>query len=250
MALLPIQFVSGALAQAGIVLIPAYLYAVIKRSRPVAKAASITLLLYVLQSLILSAPSFGVFAGLQYNWCQKIAVIAGIALAAVLLKLSKSDCGFGWPDSKKSYAIALLLGALCTIIPLYFDWVSGESSTTSPEKFLFELTLPGLHEEPFYRGLLLCIWDQAIGRPFKFAGVNFGWGAVVTSLLFILGHVCMFDKNFQLVFEPQPAAWIDLLLFSIAMVWLRYRYTSVWPAVVAHNFSNVLEVLLSPMLRH
>ena len=74
-----------------------------------------------------------------------------------------------------------------------------------------------------------------------------GWGAVISASLFTLGHVLSFDKDFHITFAPQVLSWLDLIIFSFGMTWLRYKYNSVWPPVVAHNVGNTFEVLTTSL---
>ncbi|MBS2004034.1 MAG: hypothetical protein JST44_21195, partial [Cyanobacteria bacterium SZAS LIN-5] len=68
----PIQFISASAINAGLVILPAYAVAAVKRSKPVAHAASITLILFMLQSVILSVPNLGPLSILKMNWMQKL----------------------------------------------------------------------------------------------------------------------------------------------------------------------------------
>lgn len=47
----PIQFISASAINAGLVILPAYAVAAVKRSKPVAHAASITLILFMLYTV-------------------------------------------------------------------------------------------------------------------------------------------------------------------------------------------------------
>lgn len=55
--------------------------------------------------------------------------------------------------------------------------------------FLTYALFVGFGEEMFYRGYIQSRLDEAFGKPLRFYGVAFGWGAVITSLLFGLTHV-------------------------------------------------------------
>lgn len=56
------------------------------------------------------------------------------------------------------------------------------------EDMAFQLTMPGLEEEPFYRGLLLFTLYRAFTGRVRLLGVDWGWGAPLTCLLFGLAH--------------------------------------------------------------
>jgi uncharacterized protein len=47
----------------------------------------------------------------------------------------------------------------------------------------------GFGEEIIYRGYTQTRLNEAFGKPYQFFGVAFGWGAIITALLFGLTHV-------------------------------------------------------------
>ncbi len=54
---------------------------------------------------------------------------------------------------------------------------------------LFYVLFLGLGEELLFRGYIQSRLNIAFGRPFVFFGVQWGWGAVIASVLFALMHV-------------------------------------------------------------
>lgn len=233
----PIQFITASVINAGLVVVPAYVYAAVKRSKPIAQAASLTLVLFILQAIILSVPNLGFFSMLKMNWLQKLSMFLLTVLTAHLLHYKRADWALKRPELKHTLVLAVLL-SLVTTIPALIEIISKhEISKFNPEYFLFELTMPGLHEEPLYRGLLLAIWDRAAGRPCNFIGTKIGIGALVSSLLFVLGHTFTFDHFFHPIIAPLWV-WLDMSFFALAMVWFRYKCDSFWPPLLAHNLGN------------
>jgi membrane protease YdiL (CAAX protease family) len=55
--------------------------------------------------------------------------------------------------------------------------------------FAFYILFLGLGEELLFRGYIQSRLNAAWGRPFQFYGVNWGWGVIMTSVLFGLMHV-------------------------------------------------------------
>ncbi len=55
--------------------------------------------------------------------------------------------------------------------------------------FVFYIFFLGLGEELLFRGNIQSRLNAAQGKPFKFYGVNWGWGIIITSVLFGLMHV-------------------------------------------------------------
>jgi membrane protease YdiL (CAAX protease family) len=55
--------------------------------------------------------------------------------------------------------------------------------------FLTYAVFVGFGEEMLYRGYMQTRLNEAFGKPYSFFGVAFGWGAVLTALLFGLTHI-------------------------------------------------------------
>jgi uncharacterized protein len=228
--------------QFGVVLAPILIYGACRPLKKIFVATLLTLILGFLQTAIVFAPNFEFLASLQYNWLQKITVFLCTLALATRFGFSNADCGFGPPKYRSALAIGLFVGILFLAIDLMTGLPKSKPST---ETILFQLTVPGLHEEFFYRGLLLCIWDKCFGRPWTAFGVQFGAGCMITSLLFTVGHLVALDENWKASVDLDLLSWINLAIFSVAMCWLRYRSGSVWPAVIAHNADNGLYQLIA-----
>ena len=97
---------------------------------------------------------------------------------------------FGWHRSGLTFAQAK--GSLASCVPvallyaLFFVALAhfSPSDPASRETIAFQLTMPGLEEEPFYRGILLLALDRAFLGRVRFLGVDWGWGAVLSCALF------------------------------------------------------------------
>lgn len=55
--------------------------------------------------------------------------------------------------------------------------------------FLTYALFVGFGEEILYRGYMQSRLNEAFGKPYRFFGIAFGWGAIITALLFGLTHV-------------------------------------------------------------
>lgn len=55
--------------------------------------------------------------------------------------------------------------------------------------FLTYALFVGFGEEIIYRGYMQSRLNEAFGKPYRFFGVAFGWGAILTALFFGLTHV-------------------------------------------------------------
>jgi membrane protease YdiL (CAAX protease family) len=174
------------------------------------------------------------FLGEDWNWTGKLVALA-ITLAVA------SHPAFGWRRSgltleqrEGSLPPAILASIPIIALYLYFALVS-EDGPASAETIAFQLTLPGLEEEPFYRGILLLALAQAFRGRVSLLGVRWGWGAILSSVLFGLTHAFGYDDG---------SFSFDLMTFlltgvpALILVWMRERTGSLLLPILLHNFGN------------
>ena len=177
--------------------------------------------------------------GGEWNWQGKLlALVATLAIAAspafgfrrVGLTVSQE------PGSlKAALPVAGLYCAFFVVIAIAFP-----GGQFSGEEVAFQLTMPGLEEEPFYRGILLLALDQAFTGRKRLLGVEWGWGAVISCFLFGMAHAFGFSHG-SFSFDPTTMALTAIP--SFIAVWLRLRTRSLLLPVLLHNFGNSLSLL-------
>ena len=175
---------------------------------------------------------------LDRNWQGKLlALLATLAVAALP--------AFGW--RRVGMTLAQAPGSLKAALPvllLYCGFFAAlalafPGAPESREEILFQLTMPGLEEELFYRGILLFALDRAFAGRWRFLGVDWGWGAALSSMLFGLTHAFGYaDAGFG--FDPLYMALTALP--SLIAVWLRLRTGSLLLPVLVHNFGNSISM--------
>lgn len=175
----------------------------------------------------------------EWNWQGKIlALVATLAIAALP--------AFGWrrvgltfrqePGSLRAAApVAALYCGFFLAIALVFGGSDG-----SREEIAFQLTMPGLEEEPFYRGILLFALDRAFQGRARFLGVDWSWGALISCALFGLTHAFGYSDG-GFLFDPMVMALTAIP--ALLAVWLRLRTGSLLLPVVLHNFGNAIGLL-------
>ncbi len=177
---------------------------------------------------------------LQWNWQGKL-----LALAATLM-LARSPC-LGWANA--GLAVKQAAGSLRTALPvavvycvffvaLAFAFPSGSASH---ETIAFQLSMPGLEEEAFYRGLLLAALDRAYRGRVRFLGIDWGWGAPLSCVMFGLAHAFGYSDG---AFAFEPMVMLLTTIPAILAVWLRYRTGSLLLPVVLHNAGNSASFLV------
>lgn len=178
--------------------------------------------------------------GGNWNWQGKLLAL-GATLAIAALP------SFGWRRSgltlsqergslKAAIPVAALYVAFFLAIALAFP--SGQADA---ERTAFQLTMPGLEEEPFYRGILLFALDQAFTGRKRFLGVDWGWGAVLSCFLFGMAHAFSFSDGH---FAFDAMTMVLTAIPSFLAVWLRLRTGSVLLPIAMHNFGNSIPLLI------
>jgi len=178
--------------------------------------------------------------GGKWNWQGKLlALTATVAIA--------SSPSFGWKRSgftvahepgslKAALPVAVLYCAFFVAIALAFP-----SSRSGGEEIAFQLTMPGLEEEPFYRGILLLALDRAFSGRRRLLGVDWGRGAVLSCFLFGMAHAFGFSHG---SFSFDPVTMALTAIPSFIAVWLRLRTGSLVLPVLLHNFGNSFSLMI------
>ena len=172
--------------------------------------------------------------GGEWNWQGKL-----LALAATLAIAVSPAFGF----RRVSLTVAQEPGSLNTALPvamLYCAFfvviaVAFPGGGSNGEEVAFQLTMPGLEEEPFYRGILLFALGQAFAGSKRVLGVDWSWGAVLSCFLFGMAHAFGFSHG-SFSFDPTTMALTALP--SFIAVWLRLRTGSLLLPVLLHNLGN------------
>lgn len=218
----------------------------ISRPRPALQPMLLFAGCFVLDAAVVYSFKLGTFipAWGGWNWQGKLLEAAWPVLLAITLPaFSASRIGLTLPAQPKSWRI---LGVSCVLyalvgVPLMLV-LGAHFSTAAPfATFAYEGTLPGVGEEFAYRGVLLMLLNQAFGRPWRFAGIQLGWGFVIVTAMF--GFIHGIDARPG---APLHIYWSGMIFpaaTGAVLAWLRERTGSVWPGVLFHNFVNLLNTL-------
>ncbi len=85
-------------------------------------------------------------------------------------------------------AVSLLALTGLLSLPLALGWYSSRPLLNVLLTVLWLFFAAGFGEEIFFRGYIQSRLNQAFGRPFRFMGVDFGIGLILSSLLFGFIH--------------------------------------------------------------
>jgi len=200
--------------------------------------------LVVLDIALLEIPRLDGFRHLHWSWQESLLTSIWPFLMVSLVPTITFACigvagafHSGWLKP----SIVALLAALS--VPVVF-FILGARKSLDWEGWAFLLIMPGLAEELVFRGVYQSLLNRVFGRPWRLCGAEFGWGLVITAILFagVNGLITVDPEvHARIVFS----AAIAPIMLSFVSGWVRERSNSVWPSVVGHNLSNLVIPALS-----
>lgn len=118
---------------------------------------------------------------LDYKRWDGALILAGIEIVVLFV--------LGWLLKKKptSTGNSILIGAILLVTHASLNQRATLGNAISA--LVFYVFFLGFGEELLFRGYIQSRLNVAFGRPFKFFGVNWGWGIIITSVLFGFMHV-------------------------------------------------------------
>lgn len=230
------------LAVAGLLLVAGIVAGLLSRGRVEWRWLGVAVALVLLNNLLLAR-----FSGLlpetignDWNWTGKLLALAGTLAIAALPAFGWRRSGLTLRQRAGSLRSAIPVALVYCLYPIGLALLFGGSEPDA-ETLAYQLTLPGLEEEPFYRGILLLALDRAFLGRVALLGVEWGWGAILSCLLFGAAHGFGYDDGaFSL--DALTVALTGLPAF--VGVWLRYRTGSLVLPVLVHNFGNSIRMAL------
>ena len=188
---------------------------------------------------MLEIPRVDGFQRLHWSWQESLLSTAWpFLLVALVPAISLASIGVASRLRRGWLKPSIVAGMVALAVPAVF-FVLGARKKLDAEGWAFLLIMPGLAEELVFRGVFQSLLNRVFGKPWRLAGAEFGWGLVITSILFAGFNGLM---RVDAAFHPSiiPAAAIAPLLSSLVSGWVRERTDSVWPSVVGHNLSNIV----------
>lgn len=173
--------------------------------------------------------------GSDWNWQGKVLALVATLIVAALPSFGWRRVGLTLDQARGSLTAALpVVLAYCAFFAAVA--LALPNDTVTAEDIAFQLTMPGLEEEAFYRGVLLFALDRAFTGRVRFLGVEWGWGAALSCLLFGMAHAFGYADG---AFSLDAPTMAMTALPSVVGVWLRYRTGSILLPVVIHDFGNL-----------
>lgn len=174
----------------------------------------------------------------DWNWEGKALAIALSLTVALILGARRT--GLTLKQDREGLPGGLILcGALIAVFLGLALW--SPNAPINADELAFQLTMPGLDEELFYRGVLLLMLNEAFARPLRILGAPMGWGALITSVAFGLAHALGYSDG-GFTFDALTMALTGGP--ALLLVWLREKTGSLLLPVLMHNFANSISLLL------
>ncbi len=175
----------------------------------------------------------------RWNW-------QGKGLALVTLLLVAAHWRLGWVNvgltlRQRAGSLAACLPVVAIYLGFFFAiGLAMPNDAVGGEDIAFQLTMPGAEEELFYRGVLLFAFNEAFRRRWHFIGIDWGWGAALSSALFGLAHAFGVGND-GVTFDPIVFGLTAVP--SLLGVWLRERSGSLLLPIIVHNAGNALPMI-------
>lgn len=159
-------------------------------------------------------------------------IMSGVQVAVLFL--------LGWILERKPTRneSAIIAGAL---LLLAFSNLTQRAPLDNPlSGFIYYLLFVGFGEELLFRGYIQSRLNEAWGRPFQFYGVPWGWGLIITSVIFGLMHVInigsLVNGNWQL------APWWGLWTFfgGLVLGFVREKSGSIVAPSILHGLPQAI----------
>ncbi|PZG07939.1 CPBP family intramembrane glutamic endopeptidase [Nonomuraea aridisoli] len=223
--------------------VPAVLARRVGGPRPLLVAAGLTALTTF---GLIGTPDLGLFGGLERNWQGRLIDLAMVtllfALAGPALRERSGLTVRTTPGSARPVALTAVITVLLYTL---LNWANGVT-TAGPtfESLLFQLTLPGTTEELLWRGALLALLDHVFGCPWRVFGAPMGWGGVIVTAVFAIGHGVHVGAG---GITLDPVAILAVTVIGSILCWIRARSGALWPAIVTHIAINTAIVAVAAL---
>jgi uncharacterized protein len=230
------EFISTLLQIA--VTLPFLTWAIVRTTPKHLDLITACLVLFFMYSLLLILiPDLAQLSLNSSNWAGRL-IGLGFSLIVAFLFTDLSRNEFGLTHDTATSAKPVVLIFLLTAVLLGLGCLAKGATANALETIAYQVTMPGLDEEIFFRAVLLTLFNQSFGRSWTVFGAQMGWGIVITSILFGAAHGIHFAKDGLLQFDAVTTLATGAIGFVLG--WARERTGSVVPSIIGHNFINSL----------
>ena len=177
------------------------------------------------------------------NWSAKIysIIFALLILFSFKNMITPKDIGLRFKQNQNSIRFSLIF-VLFFFVAAIIVGFSGRKGDFDLKVLAYLAIMPGLNEELIYRGFLLGFLNKIFDKKFRVLKTNFGWGAILTSIIFGLLHGFGITENYQIQFDNIPNV-ILTGVFGFIFALMKERSGSLIFPIIAHNTIDFFHLL-------
>ncbi len=192
---------------------------------------------FVLDFFGLNAHLYELFSveNVEFNWAGKLTALTFSIVLLVTRAIEPRAAGVTFRQAKGATIGWGVLAALI-VLDIYIA-LQLDNARHGVEAIAYQLTLPSLDEEIFYRGILLFTLIKAFGIGPRVLASNFGWAALISALIFGSIHA-VFWSDGAVVFSAEAFAFAGLI--GLLLTWLRLNTGSIVTPVLLHSAINTI----------
>ncbi|MCB0782258.1 MAG: CPBP family intramembrane metalloprotease [Flavobacteriales bacterium] len=178
----------------------------------------------------------------RYNWEGKaVAILGTLLFASVLSRTRQTSLGkilpFAIPKDRSTVRWTLVIAIL---MGLYAWAYLGGVRPGGWHEWGYQLSMPAMEEELFYRGLLFFLVIASIRGGVEKARELAA--ATVITLVFATSHGLRVGPELSFQFDPWSALYSGIV--GSLLMWMRVRSRSLLPPMLLHGWSNLAPYLI------
>ncbi|WP_313028239.1 CPBP family intramembrane glutamic endopeptidase [Soonwooa sp.] len=231
------------------IMLPFIILAIVKTNKPNLKYLLYFLLYFLVDCSIQGlAKDYFHFKSLELNfaWGGKIlSLLLSLGIIFSLNMQNREAVGFTFKTNSKKQ---VKVGVFVFLGFLLFDFIFKmilfpKGGTFDLETFLFQATLPGLTEEIAFRGIGFWLLDKAFPTKWNYKGIQFGWGFIIITILFGVGHGVILTTDYQVKFDFVTIIYLILISSFSVGVLRKFSGNLIFP-IIGHNCINLMNALI------
>jgi len=193
--------------------------------------AIVFLFIYIAAVVIGSAIQDALQLGLSMGWFQQVFGLFAAIIFSLILREPRNLLGLNAP-TKNWLVPTITIGLSITFLGhIVASVLLLEPSNVTPEYLLYQATAPGLGEEFGLRGPWIALLGIAVSRS-KLLNTYPSFFLLLAAIPFALLHLLEMS-GIKLI-----CIFFFTLYAGVVLGWLRMHFSSIWPAVIAHNIAN------------
>lgn len=209
---------------------------------------------FLFDTVLLLLPKSHYFSNLHWNWQGKLLEFTWPLVVVYILKwLTPNEVGLRLPKSGWCFLYVSIIALIYNVAIFSVSIFTGSMpklSDVNHEGILFQLIMPGLAEELFFRGILWAVISRYLQIPITIFKLKIGWNFIFTTILFIMVHLIIIHTKTGHI---EWLRWlngdnINIFIPAIMLGITRAKTSSIWPCVIFHNLLNGLFFLMVRLL--